>query len=443
MSRLPGPLLLLFTIILCAGICEVTLRVFLPMPFYTIGSDYVPNAELYGWGYAPNARILVSDPDTGMVYEDIANSGGWRDLEHTFAKPAGTKRILILGDSNTFGANVSADKLYSRVLEKLYRQAGVNVEVITLAYGGWSTDQELEAYLREGRKYDPDAVVLQFTSNDLPENVLLPDSVHKRLTEKPFYYTLDFGLLTKHENPYFKSRLGQRERNTVKAVLQDFELFKRAYAALTVFRHSSQRRRLFGYPFDIRQLEQVKQAFGVREDEPLGLYLRSRIGQALDVGQVERLIDGTTHADDKRGILAVVSDVWLNQYWDSSQFHRANPDPNSHEWRILQALLQELRNQISSGTPLLLLSDQDRGLYEWETSWHRISRDEETERNFFAVNSLLASLVKGVELVPGAFVQERFHLDPHPNAAGHEAMAKNLFEYLRANHGDLMGAAKS
>src|SRR2546428_6902846 len=90
-----------------------------PLPFprpATIGHTASLNAQLYGWGFSPGEEILLGNPDTGEVYRSVANNHGWRDLDRTFANPDGKYRILVLGDSVTFGPVVPDDKTYTRIL---------------------------------------------------------------------------------------------------------------------------------------------------------------------------------------------------------------------------------------------------------------------------------------------------------------------------------------
>jgi len=91
------------------------------------------------------------------------NSRGYRDVDHTRQKPAGVTRILILGDSLTYGQGVADDEIYPKLLAEL---ASPQIEVITLARRGWSTGDELAALRREGLAYDPDIVVVGVVTND-------------------------------------------------------------------------------------------------------------------------------------------------------------------------------------------------------------------------------------------------------------------------------------
>src|SRR5436309_11539729 len=103
----------------CLLILELLLRIFPPIRLYAVGTgdiSTIPNAAVYGWGYAPGAEITQLDPDTKETFSSRANSGGWKDIEHQPVKKNGSVRILILGDSQTFGS-VPMKDVYPRVLE--------------------------------------------------------------------------------------------------------------------------------------------------------------------------------------------------------------------------------------------------------------------------------------------------------------------------------------
>jgi hypothetical protein len=60
---------------------------------------------------------------------------------------------------------------YSQQVQRILSET-VPIETISLGVGGYSTDQELLAYLEYGRRFDPDLVVLQYCSNDTQYVVL-------------------------------------------------------------------------------------------------------------------------------------------------------------------------------------------------------------------------------------------------------------------------------
>ena len=78
-------------------------------------------------------------------------------------------RVACLGDSVTLGYGIRPQEAWPQVLEDLLDARGQREEVFNIAFGGWSTRQELIAYRRLARKYRPDQVVLGICLNDIPE----------------------------------------------------------------------------------------------------------------------------------------------------------------------------------------------------------------------------------------------------------------------------------
>jgi lysophospholipase L1-like esterase len=110
-------------------------------------------------GYAP--------VDTARPVSKPRNSLGYRDLERSLAKPAGARRIVVLGDSFTWGAGVDFDDTYAQRLERaLSRRRGLPVEAVNLALPGFATADELAVLERQGFAYQPDLVLLGFVLND-------------------------------------------------------------------------------------------------------------------------------------------------------------------------------------------------------------------------------------------------------------------------------------
>jgi hypothetical protein len=97
------------------------------------------------------------------------NSLGFRDRrDYSLDKPPNTFRILVLGDSVTFGHGTLDETTYPFLLEQALRQwrPSVNWEVWNLGVPGYNTGQEL-AYLREiGPRARPDLVIVGFFPND-------------------------------------------------------------------------------------------------------------------------------------------------------------------------------------------------------------------------------------------------------------------------------------
>jgi hypothetical protein len=118
-----------------------------------------------GWALKVNLRDVPVQRGKTLS----SNSRGVRGhREHADVRPPGITRILVLGDSFTFGEDVGDDETYSHHLEALLPAT----EVVNLGVHGYGHDQML-IYLREviGR-YRPDVVILGFMTGDMERNVL-------------------------------------------------------------------------------------------------------------------------------------------------------------------------------------------------------------------------------------------------------------------------------
>lgn len=131
--------------------------------------DVIHGFDLYhptrGWAIRPNV--------TGMpVFECCTlntNSRGIRgQVEYDYQKPAGKTRILVLGDSFTFGEEVNDTETYAYYLQQLLPES----EVINFGVHGYGHDQMLLYLREEGVKYRPDIVLLGFIDDDMYRNMV-------------------------------------------------------------------------------------------------------------------------------------------------------------------------------------------------------------------------------------------------------------------------------
>jgi lysophospholipase L1-like esterase len=103
----------------------------------------------------------------------VINSHGLRERELPLAKPAGTRRILCLGDSVAFGHWVEAEEAFPRQLEQaLSGQLPSSLQVINAGVPGYSSFQELRWLEEKGWDYQPDLIVVSFVLNDVVERYL-------------------------------------------------------------------------------------------------------------------------------------------------------------------------------------------------------------------------------------------------------------------------------
>ena len=123
---------------------------------------------------AARGQRLAADYDGWFAGVPVqTNSLGFRDRrEYSLPKPPGTFRILVLGDSVTFGHGATFGTTYPYLLEQRLKrwQPAVRWEVWNLGVPGYNTRQEL-TYLQEvGPLYQPDLVIVGFYPNDFTGN---------------------------------------------------------------------------------------------------------------------------------------------------------------------------------------------------------------------------------------------------------------------------------
>jgi lysophospholipase L1-like esterase len=164
-------LLLGGSLVVSVAVCEVAVRLGgLSPPVYRVGlaaakSAYqVSDNPILGYEMKPSYRD-DDHPDLNSSFPAI-NSDGQRDLERSVAKPAGTTRVIVLGDSVAVGVGLrEIDDLISRQLEHVIGRR--DVEVLNFAVMGYNTRGEVELLRTKGLRYAPDVVAVIFVDNDL------------------------------------------------------------------------------------------------------------------------------------------------------------------------------------------------------------------------------------------------------------------------------------
>ena len=105
------------------------------------------------------------DPDATLTFR--GNKHGHRGPDFSARKPEGVYRIVVLGDSFTFGEGVRLEHIFTtRLGEALGERVGEQVEVINAGTGSWGTAEEVRYLEQRVLGWDPDLVVLVFVPND-------------------------------------------------------------------------------------------------------------------------------------------------------------------------------------------------------------------------------------------------------------------------------------
>lgn len=150
-----------------------------------------------GWANREGATVEDELSPDGSRYRVRINAIGLRGPEINIRKPAGTQRILFLGDSNTFGYGIQEEERFSNILT---RRAPRGMEIINGGVFGYGTDQEAIFLERNLLRLSPDLVVLAVSAGDLSD---VMSSVNAG-TAKPFCRIID-GKFTLNNTPVPRS----------------------------------------------------------------------------------------------------------------------------------------------------------------------------------------------------------------------------------------------
>jgi lysophospholipase L1-like esterase len=132
-------------------------------------------------------RVITptSPPGTTWGRAVHRNSDGLRDREFVKPKPEGVYRILLLGDSFTWGVGLDIEETISKRLERALAGQAHPIEVIDGAIPGFNTTQELRLLRNKGLSYEPDFLMLLYNMNDIefrPELATQPYDAKKVVT---------------------------------------------------------------------------------------------------------------------------------------------------------------------------------------------------------------------------------------------------------------------
>ena len=147
--------------------------------------------QLYAADSDPQIAFRMRPEYNDFVYgsQVAINSKGLRDREYPYEKPAGKKRILVLGDSVAFGYGAKMEETFAKQWENwAHQNGGENLEIINSGVPAYTTTQEVRWFETEGLRYQPDAVVVAYVMND-PEKVhpLREDGRLDRIQIDAFY----------------------------------------------------------------------------------------------------------------------------------------------------------------------------------------------------------------------------------------------------------------
>jgi hypothetical protein len=173
LSRWLGAALIIASTLLAFVLAEVFLRSTRRLETFFDPLQYEPQLASEGWKRA-FVRDYAQLRSKGHVGTDLGGyvhdpDLGWDTPNHVrgvrgykLDKRPGVFRVAVVGDSFTYGAEVGDDETYPQRLEMLLAKG----EVINLGVRAYGIDQIVLKYLKYGRAYRPDLLVVAIWSLD-------------------------------------------------------------------------------------------------------------------------------------------------------------------------------------------------------------------------------------------------------------------------------------
>lgn len=221
-------------------LAEVATRLLSPIqPSIRVRDPQIGNR--YQRGFSGVLHVAESGQDVELRF----NSDGFRGPSRPRAKPPGTVRIAIVGDSQIAAIATAEENTLVARLEALLAEASPEVEweVFNFGVSGASPGQELVLYRELVREYDPDVVVVAlYEGNDFSDNShelssnqrIYLELVGDELTTRPFAPRGGGFTRWLNENSRFyvwqKKQVGQMTRN-----LSDAATFRGPAGGLLAF----------------------------------------------------------------------------------------------------------------------------------------------------------------------------------------------------------------
>jgi hypothetical protein len=148
--------------LLGVGALEIGLRIFVPI------------TDCYWFFWDPIVGPRIKPNQQGRRIKGRAvdctyriNAQGWNNAaDYVHAKPPGSRRVCIVGDSQIESLQVNPDEALYHVAQKIMSRPDRPVQWYSFGNSGWGTNIEYEIVRHYCLDYQPDLVILLFVQND-------------------------------------------------------------------------------------------------------------------------------------------------------------------------------------------------------------------------------------------------------------------------------------
>lgn len=184
-------------------------------------------SDILPFDLKPNNETVHIGNTHEFTYTIKTNSLGYRMDEFPIEKPEGEYRILLLGDSTTFGFGVEMNESFPEQLEKMLAQnPGIKnkkIQVINAGFADGKSPDSYYLYLKEkGLKLNPDLVIVNlFVNNDVLD---MDDMVWEKIDENGL--PLKISLRTSYiDGVYYRLKRPYQNWKLIPPVLRESHLW--------------------------------------------------------------------------------------------------------------------------------------------------------------------------------------------------------------------------
>jgi hypothetical protein len=131
----------------------------------------------------------------GLCESYRINSAGFRGREHSLGRISGVNRIMVIGDSFTFGMGVNSDDTYPKQLERILNRKGIACEVINCGIIYYQMWQYYEVVKRKVIPCQPDLAIIGLFADNLGASIPPYEQREGYEGRNPFNHQGDSGVM--------------------------------------------------------------------------------------------------------------------------------------------------------------------------------------------------------------------------------------------------------
>jgi len=187
-------------------------------PPWTENLVAVPGPQVFE--LKPHASgVFPGNGDASRTFAYRTNGQGLRDRDR-FKRQPGAKRVLVIGDSYTWGYAVAEEEAFPQAAERLLSERGhPDIEVINGGVPDYNTRQERRLLERLMPLYQPDAVFLAYVVNDAEPSTAMPTQPDETYRHATSWFLAELAEVANRR--VFRSRVFPSKKDTAAGDYRD------------------------------------------------------------------------------------------------------------------------------------------------------------------------------------------------------------------------------